>query len=55
MNHKKTRRKRCVHCKQLKPKEQVSYVVNPYEEDVEGRIIKENICDDCYQNLLDEI
>lgn len=51
----KPRRKRCDHCGQLKPKEQVSYVVNSYEEDVEGRIIMENLCDDCYQNLLDDI
>lgn len=52
---KKTRRKRCDHCGQLKPKEDVIYTINPYEEDVKGRIIWEKICTECYQNLMDDI
>lgn len=52
---KKTRRKRCDHCGKLKPKEDVEYTINPYEEDVKGRIIWEKICTDCYRELLADI
>jgi hypothetical protein len=49
------RRKRCDHCGQLKPKEEVSYIINPYEDDIEGKIIYENLRNTCYQNLLYDI
>lgn len=52
---KKTRRKRCDHCGQLKPKEDVTYTINPYTEDIEGKTVWEKLCTDCYQNLLDDI
>ena len=48
---KKTRRKRCNHCGQLKPKKDVTYTINPYEEDINGKIIWEKICGECYQSL----
>ena len=52
---KKTRRKRCDHCGQLYPKEDVNYTLNPYEGDVNGKIVWENLCTDCYENLLADI
>lgn len=52
---KKTRRRRCDHCEQLKPKEDVTYTINPYEEDVHGKTVWGKYCSECYQNLLDDI
>lgn len=52
---KKPRRKRCVHCGKLKPKEEVTYCINPYMEDVEGKIVKQNLCTICYNDLCDDI
>jgi hypothetical protein len=52
---KKTRRRRCDHCGELKPKEDVTYTINPYEQDVKGITIFQKLCDDCYENLMSDI
>ena len=52
---KKSRRKRCDYCGELKPKEDVTYTINPYENDINGKDVWENLCTECYNTLLDDI
>jgi hypothetical protein len=47
------RRRRCDICFKLKYGVHMS--VDPYEQDINGIEIKQNICPQCYQNLSDDI
>lgn len=45
--------KRCSHCG--KKKKDVKLQTNPYESDVNGDYTKELLCDDCVDELCQEI
>lgn len=55
LTNKKTRRKKCDICGELKSKEDVTYTINPYEEDVKGKIVRQKICSECNNELLSDI
>ena len=38
-----------------KEKDDVEYVVNPYEFEINEEIVKEYLCEDCYNKLNEEI
>ena len=52
---KKSRRKRCAICKKLKDKKDVSFIINPYVQDIQGIETKENICTECYNIIIEDI
>lgn len=47
------RKRRCEICGDLK--NDVETQINPYDEDIDGVIIKQAICSDCYNTLVDDI
>lgn len=50
---KNKKRRKCNICKCLKY--DVKTQINPFIEDIEGRIVKESICHECYNNLIADI
>lgn len=42
-------------CKQLKPNKEVYKRIDPYQEDINGIIVKRLMCNDCEEQLRDDI
>ena len=38
-----------------KEKDDVKYVVNPYDLEINEELIKENLCEECYDDLNESI
>ncbi len=43
----------CRRCGKMKP--DVTYVANPYDQDIHNEIVMEWLCNDCYQEYCDDI
>lgn len=47
-----TKQKKCEYCGSTK---NVSYDINPYDDDINGDDTKHWICDDCFKDMADDI
>jgi hypothetical protein len=47
--------KKCPICKKIKPNKEVKKRINPFQQEMSGTIVKQEMCDDCENNSAMDI